>query len=70
MSPVAIAGTLFLPCLFVGLFVGWTTLTLVITFELFEVEPSYLACRFLVTRASHSYKKFLTVTFTLTCDLL
>ena len=49
---------LFLPCLFVGLFVGWTTLTLVLTFELFEIEPLYLACRFLVTRASHSYKKF------------
>ena len=39
-------------------FVGWTTLTLVITFEPFEIEPLYLACRFLVTRASHSYKKF------------
>ena len=49
---------LFLPCLFVGLFVGWTTLTLVITFETFEIEPLYLACRFLVTRTSHSYKKF------------
>ena len=49
---------LFLPCLFVGLFVGWTTLTLVITFEMFEIEPLYLACRFLVTRASHSYKMF------------
>ena len=44
---------LFLPCLFVGLFVGWTTLTLVITFELFEIEHSYLAYRFLVTKASH-----------------
>ena len=48
---------LFLLCLFVGLFVGWTTLTLVITFEPFEIEPLYLACRFLVTRASNSYKK-------------
>ena len=43
---------LFLPCLFVC----WTTLTLVTSFEPFQIEPSYLACRFLVTRASHSYK--------------
>ena len=63
MSPVAIAGTYcfcpvcLLVCWFVGLFVGWTTLTLVITFKPFEIEPLYLACRFLVTRASHSYKK-------------
>ena len=49
---------LFLPCLFVGLFVGWTPLTLVITFELFEIEPSYLAGRFLATWAFHSYKTF------------
>ena len=28
------------------LFVGWTTLTLVITFEPFEIEPLYFACRF------------------------
>ena len=40
------------------LFVGWTTLTLVITFEPFEIEPVYMVCRFLMTRASHSYKKF------------
>ena len=58
MSPLAVGDILFLPCLFVCLFVGWTTLTLVITFELFKIEPLYLACRFLVTRASHSYKKF------------
>ena len=59
MFLVALAGTfLFLPCLFVVLFVGWTTLMLVITFELFEIEPLYFACRFLVTRASHSYKNF------------
>ena len=42
-------------------FVGWTTLTLVITFEPFEIESLNLACSFLVTRASHSYKS-------LTCD--
>ena len=55
----------FLPCLFVSvlvcwfvsLFVGWTTLTLVITFEPFQIEPLYLACRFLVTRAFHLYNK-------------
>ena len=47
---------LFLPS--VCLFVDWTTLTLVITSELFEIEPLYLACRFLVTRASNLYKKF------------
>ena len=60
MSPVAKRGhiILFLPCgLWVCWFVGWTTLTLVITFEPFKIEPLYLACRFLVTRASHSYKK-------------
>ena len=51
-------------------FVGWTTLTLVITFEPFEMEPLYLACRFLGTRASHSYKKIWPLTLTLTCDLL
>ena len=58
MSPVAIAGTYcFCPvCLLVCLLVGWTTL--VITFEPFEIEPLYLACRFLVTRAFHSYIKF------------
>ena len=48
---------LFLPCLFCWC---WTTLTLVITFELFEIEPLYLACRFLVTRAFNSYKNDLT----------
>ena len=42
----------------VCLWVCWLdNLTLVITFEPFEIEPLYLACRFLVTRASHSYKK-------------
>ena len=50
-------GILFWPCLFVGLFVGWTTFILVITFKPFKVEPLYLASKFLVTRASHSYKK-------------
>ena len=38
----------------------WPTLkkklTLIITFDLFEIEPLYLAFRFFVTRASHSYK--------------
>ena len=47
---------LFLP-LSVSWFVVWTILTLVITFEPFEIKPFYLACRFLVTRASHLYKK-------------
>ena len=32
---------LFLPCLFVDLFVCWTSLTLVISFEPFQIEPSY-----------------------------
>ena len=61
MSPVAIAGTYcFCPvCLLVfGLFVGSTTLTLAITFEPFEIQPLYLACTFLVTKASHLFKKF------------
>ena len=40
-------------CLLICWFVGWTTLTLVITFEPFETEPLFLASRFLVTRASH-----------------
>ena len=59
MSSVAIAGTYcFCPdCLLVCLFVG-QLLTLVTTFEPFEIEPLYLAYRFLVTRASHSYKTF------------
>ena len=53
-SLVAIVGTYcFCPvCLLVCLFVCWITLTLVISFEPFQIEPSYLACRFLVTRAS------------------
>ena len=64
MTPVAIAGTYcfcpvcLLVCGFVGLFVGWTTLTLIITFKPFVIEPLYLACKFLVTRASHANKKF------------
>ena len=59
-SLVAIAGTFcFCPvCLLVCLFVCWTTLTLVTNFEPFQIEPSYMACRFLVTVASHSYKQF------------
>ena len=40
----------------------WPTLnkklTLVKTFESFQIEPSYLTCRFLVTWASHSYRNF------------
>ena len=52
--PVAIVGNIVF-ALPVCWFVGWTTLTLVITFEPFEIEPLYLACRFLVTRASHTY---------------
>ena len=57
MPPVAIAGTYcFCPVsLFVDLFVCWTTLTLVISFEPFQIEPSYLASVFLLTRAPHSY---------------
>ena len=46
--------------LWVCWFAGWTTLILAITFEPFEIEPLYMACRFLVTKASHSYKKNLT----------
>ena len=71
MSPVAKRGdTVFAQsvCLWVCWFVGWTTLTLVMTFEPFEMEPLYLTSRFLMTRASHSYKKFLPLT--LICDLL
>ena len=56
---------LFLPCLFVGWIVCWTSLTLVITFEPFQIEPSYLASRFPLTRASHSCKKNLTYDFDL-----
>ena len=51
---------LFLHCLFVCWFVCLTNLTFVITFEPFEIEPLYLARRFLATRAFHSYKKKLT----------
>ena len=56
MSPVAKRGHIVF-ALSVCWFDSWTTLTLVITFESFEIEPLYLACRFLVTRACHSYKK-------------
>ena len=67
MSPVAIHwGHIVFALSFFGLFVGWTTLTLVITFEPFEIEPLYLACRFLVTRASHSYKNIWICDFDLT----
>ena len=48
---------LFLPCLFVGLWVCWLdNFNIGHNFESFEIEPLYLACRFLVTRASHLYK--------------
>ena len=57
MCPVAKCGHIVF-ALSVCWFIGWTTLTLVITFEPFELEPSYLVCRFLVTSASHSYKQF------------
>ena len=55
MSPIAKRGHIVFALSL--LFVGLTTLTFVITFESFEIEPLFLACRFLVTRASHSYKK-------------
>ena len=47
---------LFLPCPFVG----WTTLTLVITFEPFEIELLYLACRFPFDRCFRLVQKLLT----------
>ena len=56
MSPVVKRGHIVF-ALSVCWFVGWITLTLVITSEPFQIEPSYLACRFLLTRASYSYKK-------------
>ena len=60
MSPVAIAGTYcFCPVCFFFFFC-WTTLTVVITFEPFQKEPSYLACRFLFNKGIPLIQKKMT----------
>ena len=56
------------PCLWPLTYI-YKTLTLVITFELFEIGPLYFTCVFLITIPFNWYQTFHLLTFTVTFDL-